>query len=169
MATYDRQRDDALKLWVVLARAYGAIQRHTRADIAGHGLTEGEFAVLEALYHKGPLLQGDVQRRVLVSSGGITYLVDRLVERGLVARRPCAEDRRAIYAALTEDGQRLLARIFPAHARAVERAVSGLDEAERTTAIALLRKLGRAAAELDPTVSGTRGAVDAPDAAAPSD
>ncbi len=158
MATDDRQRDDALKLWVVLARAYNAVNRHTRADIARHGLTEGEFAVLEALYHKGPLLQGDVQRRVLVSSGGSTSLVDRLVERGLVERRPCAADRRAIYAALTEAGQRLLARIFPAHARAVERAVSGLEEAERATAIALLRKLGRAAAELEPVSQDDAGA-----------
>ncbi len=150
MADTTRPREDALKLWVVLARSYDAVRRLTRADIVGHGLTEGEFAVLEALYHKGPLLQGDVQRRVLVSSGGITYLVDRLVARGLVERRPCPEDRRAIYAALTEEGRALLARIFPAHAAAVERAVSGLDEAERGTAIDLLRKLGRAAAALDP-------------------
>src|SRR5512141_2466339 len=87
---------DELKLWVVLARAHNAVSRLVRADIASHGLTEGEFAVLEALYHKGPLLLGDVQRRILVSSGGITYLIDRLVARGLVERRPCPSDRRAI-------------------------------------------------------------------------
>jgi MarR family 2-MHQ and catechol resistance regulon transcriptional repressor len=152
-----RQPDDALKLWVVLARAYNAVNRLTRADIARYGLTEGEFAVLEALFHKGPLLQGDVQRRVLVSSGGITYLVDRLVERGLVERRPCAQDRRAIYAALTDEGRQLLERIFPTHAGAIERAVSGLDETERRTAIALLRKLGRAAAELEPEAPAAAG------------
>ncbi len=152
-----RQSDDALKLWVVLARAYNAVNRLTRADIARYGLTEGEFAVLEALFHKGPLLQGDVQRRVLVSSGGITYLVDRLVERGLVERRPCPEDRRAIYAALTDEGRQLLGRIFPLHAGAVERAVSGLDEDERRTAIALLRKLGRSAADLEPDVTPATG------------
>ena len=152
-----RQPDDALKLWVVLARAYNAVSRLTRADVAGYGLTIGEFAVLEALFHKGPLLQGDVQRRVLVSSGGITYLVDRLVHRGLVERRPCPEDRRAIYAALTDEGRRLLERIFPAHASAIERAVSGLDEAERRSAIALLRKLGRAAAALAPEAPATTG------------
>ncbi len=145
-----RQPDDALKLWVVLARAYNAVNRLTRADITRYGLTEGEFAVLEALFHKGPLLQGDVQRRVLVSSGGITYLVDRLVDRGLVERQPCPEDRRAIYAALTDEGRQLLERIFPTHAAAIERAVSGLDEKERRSAIALLRKLGTAAAGLDP-------------------
>lgn len=141
---------DQLKLWVVLARAHAAVSRIVRADIAGYGLTEGEFAVLEALFHKGPMLLGDVQRRILVSSGGITYLIDRLVAKGLVERRPCPEDRRAIYAALTGEGESLVARIFPKHAEAVARAVSGLDEAQRGQAIDLLRTLGLGAAALEP-------------------
>ena len=142
---------DQLKLWVVLSRAHAAIERLARADIASHGLTEGEFAVLEALYHKGPLLLGDLQRRILVSSGGITYLVDRLVARGLVERRPCPEDRRAIYGALTGEGEALLARIFPHHAAAIARAVAGLDQAQRIQAIDLLRTLGQTAAALEDT------------------
>jgi MarR family 2-MHQ and catechol resistance regulon transcriptional repressor len=139
---------EQLKLWVVLARAHAAVARLIRQDITGYSLTEGEFAVLEALFHKGPLLLGEVQRRILVSSGGITYLIDRLVARGLVERRPCPADRRAIYGALTEEGESLMKRIFPPHAAAVARAVSGLDEAQRQQATDLLRTLGRAAAEL---------------------
>src|SRR5687767_12099504 len=94
----------ALKLYVVLARALSAIQEHARADVTRHGLTPMEFAILEALYHKGPLLLGELQKAILVSSGGITYLVDRLVEKGLVERRECPSDRRARYAALTPAG-----------------------------------------------------------------
>ena len=52
----------ALKTWVVLARAYLAIERHVAADVARHDLTASEFGILEALYHKGPLLLGDLQR-----------------------------------------------------------------------------------------------------------
>src|SRR3712207_3630263 len=85
----------ALRLWIALARAHNAVQAHAAADVARHGLTISEFAVLEVLYHKGPLLLGEVQRRILVSSGGITYLVDRLEKRGLVERRDCPGDRRA--------------------------------------------------------------------------
>ena len=138
----------ALKLYVVLARAQLAVSRHTEADVARHGLTGTEFAILEVLYHRGPLLLGEVQRKILVSSGGITYLVDRLEKRGLVERRPCAEDRRARYAALTAEGEQLIGRIFPEHAEAVARAVSGLSEAEQAEATELLRKLGTAAAEI---------------------
>src|SRR4051794_8994796 len=84
----------ALKLWVVLSRAHAAVSRLAEADIVRHGLTQTEFAILEVLYHRGPLLLGEVQRKILVSSGGVTYLVDRLVEKGFVERRDCPEDRR---------------------------------------------------------------------------
>lgn len=140
--------DTALKLWVVLARAQASIARHAEADIARHGLTLGEFAIIEVLYHRGPLLLGEVQRRILVSSGGVTYLVDRLEEKGLVQRQHCPDDRRARYAALTRAGEKLMARIFPEHARSIARAEGGLTKAEQLEATALLRKLGKKAAEL---------------------
>ena len=60
----------SLKLWIVLSRAYESVARVAAADVAKHGLTIPEFGILEVLYHKGPILLGEVQRRVLVSSGG---------------------------------------------------------------------------------------------------
>lgn len=144
--TDDESRARALKLWVVLSRAYDAVRRRVEADIASHGLSSGEFAILEALYHKGPLLLGEVQRKILVSSGGVTYLVDRLEKQGLVERRDCPEDRRARYAALTEAGTALMEGIFPSHAQAIEAAVAGLTSPEQATAAGLLKRLGRTAA-----------------------
>ena len=148
----DAEREDgqtlALKLWVALARAHNAIQAHAQADAQRHGLTLAEFGVLEVLFHKGPMLLGEVQRKVLVSSGGVTYLVDRLEKRGLVERRDCPGDRRARYAALTPQGEALIARIFPEHAAAIKAALSSLGRKEKREAIRLLRDLGRAAEEL---------------------
>jgi MarR family 2-MHQ and catechol resistance regulon transcriptional repressor len=130
------------------------VARHAEADVARHGLTLAEFAILEVLYHRGPLLLGEVQRKILVSSGGVTYLVDRLAGKGLVERRECPHDRRARYAALTPAGEKLVARIFPEHARGIGHAVSGLSKAEQQQTIALLRKLGLSAADL-PIAEGT--------------
>lgn len=144
------ERDQALKLWVVLSRAHRAIEQHATTSVARHDLTLAEFAILEVLHHKGPLLLGEVQRKILVSSGGITYLVDRLEKRGLVERRACPEDRRARYAALTPSGEELMVRVFPEHAACLERAVSGLAEEEKRQATALLRTLGREAEALPP-------------------
>lgn len=145
----DRKQDTALKLLVVMARAFNAVTEFVgKEDMERHGITPTEFGILEALYHKGPLLLGEVQRKILVTSGGITYLVDRLVEKGLVKREQCPEDRRARYAVLTPAGQALIKRIFPAHAARIEQAMSGLTQAEQREATALLRKLGLATASL---------------------
>ena len=132
----------ALKLWVVFSRAHAAVEARAQADVARHGLTVAEFGILEALYHKGPLLLNELKDKILVSAGGITYLVDRLEKRGLVERRRCDRDRRAYYAALTEDGEAFVAEIFPAHARCIEQALAGLDADEQIAAADLLRKLG---------------------------
>lgn len=147
--------DAALKLWVVLARAYDSVARHVEADVTRHGLTGTEFGILEALYHKGPLLLGELQRKILVSSGGITYLVDRLTAKGLVERQECPEDRRARYAALTPAGEALIDRIFPEHARRIESALAGLTADEQARATALLRKLGLTAADSAPGHDGS--------------
>ncbi|HEX6644328.1 MAG TPA: MarR family transcriptional regulator [Gemmatimonadales bacterium] len=133
----------ALKLTVVLGKAQAAVEAQAAAHAASHGLTLGEFAVLEALYHKGDLLLGELQRKVLVSTGGITYLVDRLEGKGLVRRLECPTDRRARYASLTREGSALIERIFPEHTEWLVHALGGLSLAEQRTAIALLRALGQ--------------------------
>lgn len=142
----DLDRALSLKLYVVLSRARTAVARIADADIARHGLSTGEFAILEVLFHKGPLLLGEVQRKILVSSGGVTYLVDRLEAAGMVERRECAEDRRARYAALTPRGEAFMREIFPDHAAAIEDALASLSTEEKRQAIELLRKLGQGAA-----------------------
>ena len=143
---YGEREDRALALWIVLSRAASAVTAHSAADIARSELTPAEFAVLELLYHKGPQLLGEVQKKVLVSSGGVTYIVDRLADRGLLERRLCPSDRRARYAAITRKGKALMKQVFPRHAEAIRAAVAGLSEEEQVQARALLRKLGRAAA-----------------------
>lgn len=148
--TVDPATARALKLWLVLSRAFNAVAAHTQADIAAHGLTPTEFGILEALQQKGPLLLGELQRRILLSSGGVTYTVDRMVEKGLIERRECPSDRRARYAALTPAGAALIGRIFPEHAARIAEAVSGLTARDQTEATRLLRTLGlHAASQLE--------------------
>jgi len=150
----ERDPAPALRLWVVLSRAHAAIEAHARAHTARHGLTLAEFAVLEALHHKGRMLLNEVQRRILVSSGGITYLVDRLQTKGLVERQPCTEDRRASWATLTSAGKELIERIFPEHAACLSRAMSALEPEQQRQAAELIRALGIGAADTEPCGAG---------------
>jgi MarR family transcriptional regulator, 2-MHQ and catechol-resistance regulon repressor len=149
-----RRGDGALKLWVVLARAFDAVERHSRASIARTGLGTTEFGVLEALYHKGEQPVCDVQRRILVESSSTTYVVDKLVKRGLVRRRHSATDRRVILLALTPAGRRLIGEHFPPHAEAIRHAVAALSPREQARAARLLRTLGLGAAERLKTMEG---------------
>ncbi len=149
----DGKTGRALRLFVALTRCYNSVTAHARRDIERHKIGEhrlnvSEFAVLELLYHRGPTPLGELAQRVLVTTGSITYVVDNLEKRGLVQRVGCPKDRRVCHAALTETGREWIGAIFPDHAGAIERAVSGLTEDEQETLTALLKKMGLAAQAL---------------------
>ena len=142
-----QQKDEALELFVVLSRAFNWVNAHAIRDIHCHGLNLTEFGILEVLYHKGSLPLQQVGEKVLISSGNITYVVDKLEQKQLLVRKPSSEDRRVIFAELTPTGKNLMAAIFPSHALALRKAMSGLSLDEQAQAIDLLRKLGLAAQE----------------------
>jgi MarR family transcriptional regulator, 2-MHQ and catechol-resistance regulon repressor len=141
----DKDSATALKAWVVLARAYLAISRHVTADVARYDLTASEFGILEALYHKGPLLLGDLQKKILVTSGGVTYLVNRLASKGLVTRESFPGDKRSRFAVLTASGSALIKQIFPGHARRLTKVMGALSAKEQKRLTGMLRELGKGA------------------------
>ncbi|MCL7965335.1 MAG: MarR family transcriptional regulator [marine benthic group bacterium] len=142
-------RSSALRLWIRLARAYRAIEQAAARDVARHGLTLAEFGMLEAIHHLGPMPLGEIQRKILVSSGGVTYVADSLEKRGLIRREPSVSDRRVRIAVLTEQGEKLIREIFPEHERVLEETMSGLDPGEQEEAASLLRRLGIRAAQIE--------------------
>ncbi len=138
----DAEQAAALKLWVVLSRAHETVAELAKLDVERGELSLTEFAVMEALFHKGDLSAGEVSRRVLLRSGSLTYVIDKLVERGLIKRRVCDEDKRRTYLQLTSSGSALMRRIWPGHAAVIELATSGLSLAEKRTVARLLKKMG---------------------------
>ena len=78
MKSLPSRGDVPLHLWVVLARAFDAVEHHSRASIARFGLGTTEFGVLEVLYHKGELPVCEVQRRILVESSSTDRKSTRL-------------------------------------------------------------------------------------------
>ncbi|MCL7981060.1 MAG: MarR family transcriptional regulator [marine benthic group bacterium] len=142
-------RSSALRLWIRLARAYRAIEQAAARDVARHGLTLAEFGMLEAIHHLGPMPLGEIQRKILVSSGGVTYVADSLEKRSLIRREPSVSDRRVRIAVLTEQGEKLIREIFPEHERVLEETMSGLDPGEQEEAASMLRRLGIRAAQIE--------------------
>lgn len=138
----DAEQAAALKLWVVLSRAHETVAELAKLDVERGELSLTEFAVMEALFHKGDLSAGEVSRRVLLRSGSLTYVIDKLVERGLIRRRTCDDDKRRTYLQLTTSGSALMRKIWPGHAAVIELATSGLSLAEKRTVARLLKKMG---------------------------
>lgn len=146
----------ALQLWAHLAKAHSAIHTNATEDLAGRGLSVAEFGLLEILHQKGPLPLGEVQRSLSVSSGGVTFLVDRLEKKNLVERRSSQQDRRSKHAALTDKGEALMAEVLPAHAESIRESMSSLTLPEQRTAIGILRALAREAANRNGTPVKTK-------------
>lgn len=143
--TYNQE--DALNLYIALSRASQWVNAHTDRDIREHGLTRTEFGVLELLYHKGSQPIQQIGGKVLMSSGNITYVVDKLEKKGYVRRRACEEDRRQTFAEITEEGSRFIEEVFPKHAEVIAKATEGLNAEEKKIASELLKKLGKYAQE----------------------
>src|SRR5215467_6351245 len=131
----------ALGAYIKLARAANSALAFARVGLEDAGLSLGQFAVLEALYHVGPLNLGELARRILTSSGNLTLVVDNLEKRGLVKRQQKGKDKRFVLACITREGEKLIARIFPEHARRITEVMGRLKAGEQEQLGDLCRKL----------------------------
>jgi Transcriptional regulators len=134
-------------VFLVLWKAASAVQVYAERSISDLEICGSDFAVLEALLHKGALPVNEIGRKVLLTSGSITVAVDRLETMGLVERRAHETDRRARIVHLTKEGRKLITRVYAQHAADMERLASAsLTREERKTLISLLKKIGYEAA-----------------------
>ena len=132
----------SLKLFIVLSRAHKAISESTNQFFQQNGLNPTEFAVLELLFHKGRQPLQQIGNKILLASGSITYVVDKLEKRGYLNRVSCPADRRVTYAEISEEGAVFMREIFPKHERQLHEMMAALTTEEKEMAIELLKKLG---------------------------
>ncbi len=140
----DNRKDieTSLKLFVVLSRAYRSVGDIANKSIQRFELNPTEFAVLELLYNKGDTPLQQIGGKILIASGSITYVVDKLEKKGLLIRKQCSKDRRVTYASLTDEGTGFMKNIFPEHEQFLHQIQSTLSIEEKETLISLLKKLG---------------------------
>jgi DNA-binding MarR family transcriptional regulator len=115
------------------------------ARLAGvHDLRPGWFDLLAALRRSGApyeLNPTELMRTTLLSSGGMTKRIDRIVDEGLAERRPDPNDRRGTLVRLTRRGKALIDRALEEHVANEERLLAHMSRRERAQLDALLRKL----------------------------
>lgn len=143
-----KEQTSGIHLWLVLWKAYDSLRRQAEKHIASLPLGMSEFAILEALLHKGPLPVNTLGGLVRLTSGSASVAIDRLEKKGLVQRKNHPHDRRTRVVHLTATGRKLIRSAFEEHAAAMEQAAASIPHRDRVQLVALLKKLGFKAAGL---------------------
>ncbi|AQX55436.1 MarR family winged helix-turn-helix transcriptional regulator [Priestia flexa] len=146
-----KELDQSLKLFIVLSRANRSVMEHVHKFIQQHGMNPTEFAVLELLYHKGKQPLQQIGGKILLASGSITYVIDKLEKKSFLERVACPNDRRVTYAQITEAGKEMIESMFPDHEKRIHSILSVLTSEEQEVAISLLKKIGHYADEYTPS------------------
>ena len=123
-----------LAAWRGFLRVHASLLRDLDRELEeAHGLPLTHYEVLLHLANAQDdrLRMSDLASSVLLSQSGVSRLVDRLERIGHVVRKPCPEDRRVLYAQLTDAGRIRLAEARPTHLAGVRaRFLAHFDDAE---------------------------------------
>jgi MarR family transcriptional regulator, 2-MHQ and catechol-resistance regulon repressor len=146
MPTHYKGRPDevvALDAFIKLSRCTNAVQGQLLPQLQKeYGITESQLGILEALYHLGPMSQGQLCQKILRSGSNVTTVVDNLERDKLVKRERDREDRRIQIVTITERGRALMARLLPVHVSRLTKVMNALTRDEQRELGRLCRKLG---------------------------
>lgn len=144
----NKQVDESLHALRVHLKASQYILDVLKKDMRKKGLSENEFTVLELLFNRGQQPIQQIGKRILIPSSSLTYVIDRLEEKGLVERTHNPEDRRIIYAMITKAGIEKMDEVFPDHSQKIADMFQELSEDEIETFIQLTKKVGHQAEKM---------------------
>lgn len=131
-----------LKIFIGLHRAVNYMDKINARVHREYGLTTGQFAVLEALYHKGDMTIGCVQEKILSTSGTIPLIIKNLEDRKLLNKCVDKNDKRKNILSITEDGRRLMDKAYPASEKAIIEFMDAWSDEEQEILVRLLKKYG---------------------------
>jgi DNA-binding MarR family transcriptional regulator len=144
----ERPSPQQLAVWRVFLEAHHAVTGLLAEELEEEGLPIGFYDVLVQLSEANApgLRMAELARRVLLSKSGLTRLVDRMEEEGLVDRRPSPEDGRGYYVMATPRGRAALRSASPTHLEGIARHFSSLLTGEETAVLwAALNRVAQSA------------------------
>lgn len=127
--------------FLMLMQTSKAIHERIKLEMINYNLSITEFSVLEVLYYKGKQNIHQISQKVLISSGSMTYVIDKLEQKGFLERSACPDDRRVIHVSLTDTGNELMEKIMPEHQEIVDDMFSSLNTEETELLVSLLDKV----------------------------
>ena len=128
-------------LWIRFLRVNLVSNKKLQDSLEELGLTSPQFYVLATLGYAGGLPFGEIGEKMMVTVSNLTGIVDRLEEKGLVARERDSDDRRVVRVKLTERGAKLYKSTIPLFEKCISQFFSPLSKTQQKELAALLRKL----------------------------
>ena len=166
-ASTTRLRSDAEQLHAALTHLVRLYQFRDRDTICCHDVSITQCNALEVLVERGAMRSQVLASALMLDKSTTTRVVDALVRKGYVERRPDPEDGRAVSLRATKSGRALYARI---HAELIEQQADllrDLDPEVRAGAAEVIRRLAKAAHAR--FVDGTSAAAFAPACCGPGE
>ena len=135
--------NNELKTITILFRATDYIRSYIQKDVQRYGLNATEFGVLEVLYHKGPQPVHLIKSKVLIANSSLSYVIDTLIQKGLIQKEKDPQDRRNHICELTDQGKALFDESYPRHVVQLRSVLNILTPDEERQLQFLLKKLGK--------------------------
>ena len=127
----------------LLMGAARALRRRWSQGLGPVDLSPHDGRALRVVGRHGPTRLGAVAEHLRIAPRSATDVIDRLEERGLVAREPDPDDRRAMTVRLTPPGEAVLAQVDAARRAGAEHFFGDLTAAERASLARMLATLDR--------------------------
>ena len=127
--------------FLLLMQTSKAIQERIRDEMSKYNLSITEFSVIEVLFYQGKQTIQQIGNRILISSGSMTYVIDKLEQKGILKRNDCKEDRRVIHITLTAEGIEMMENIMPKYQDMVDSIFGDLTDDESKMLVNSLKKV----------------------------
>lgn len=126
---------------ISLRRIIRAVDLHSRMLLQEHGLTGPQLAVLKSLGNSGEVSVGDLAKRVHLSQGTLTGILDRLSSRGFVIRRRSDTDKRRMLADITPEADQVIRHAPSLLQEQFLREISNLADWEKSQTLSSLQRI----------------------------
>jgi MarR family 2-MHQ and catechol resistance regulon transcriptional repressor len=138
------QENTHIKFMIVMNKMRGSVHDRLAKQWKDLDINETEFLVLFALDANGPLTIQDIGLKINMTSGTMTYVIDKLEKKDYIKRVRCSEDRRRIYIELTEEGKSFWDETIAVHTNHLKEFFGHIEEEEMLLLIKLMKKVGKA-------------------------
>ena len=128
-------------VYTMLYQTMDVVESQIKKVVTPYGLNCNEYEMLKYIYRNGDQPIQKIGEEIKVTSGSMTYLIDKLEKKGYVTRRPCDSDRRILYGTLSDTGKELMEEVIPECSLSINSVLGDFPEDELNQAMATLAKI----------------------------